>query len=133
MRVYYLSIKGATIVEPRSSAELRPMGSNSSVGFVTITTEDTITTQTLVNCSWGLCNEGTFDGSESLIEVKCSPGGVNLNMNVYAINECGNLSDVLVVTTRLACDGRSYIFYSCIKGVLVHYGMRRLCLWLNSS
>ena len=81
------------------------MAANSSVGFVLICTEDTNTTRTLVNCSSGLCNEAIFDGTEQVIEIICDPKGVNITMNIYAINDCDELSDVLTRTIHLECVG----------------------------
>lgn len=85
------------------------------MAFVQIVTEDTNTTQTLVNCSQGLCSATIFDGDENLIAIRCSRRGVALSMNVYAINECGDLSDVFVANTRFVCDGRFvYLMYCAV-------------------
>lgn len=90
-----------TIVEPRTSVRVQQMDSNSTVGFVLVETEDSNTTQTFVNCSGGMCKEETFDGTENVIVTDCD---ATLSMNVYAVNECNELSSKFVAETKVTCD-----------------------------
>ena len=91
---------------PVGDLTLQPLASNSTTGVVHVQFENSGSPDVeyiVKYCSRSGCDNTTFAENEGLIAIECT-GPTEVNVSVYTVNQCGQMSTAREGRTELKCE-----------------------------